>query len=221
VFTVVVVGGGLFFVFRMLAGLTRGEKERQRLLQTGVPAHARVLQVSMGGMTVTTGVHRQLQLNLSIEVHRPGAPPYPAQITSLVSELQLPQVQPGAWLAVRVDPVNAQGIAIEALGVPPPGMAPQPGAGMGVPMGTPMTGFQIPMGAKIGMGVALVAAAIGIAAASMGTIRDLGGPSETCKKATACCRKTTGSSPACDNFMHVPGSVSEQVCGDAAKAYCK
>ena len=219
--TIVAVAGGVAYVLRTLASLSREEKERQRLLQVGQPAHARILQVSMGGMTITTGVHRQLQVHLSVEVQRPGTPPYPAQITTLVSELHIPQVQPGAWLAVRIDPASPQSMAIEALGVPAPGSAPPAGPGAGgypFRMGTPATGFQIPTSAKIGIAVALLGAAVGIGGAVMGSMNHITGPSDACKRATACCKKVTGSSPACDNFVKVS---DDTVCENAAKGYCR
>jgi hypothetical protein len=220
VIVIVAVAGALIFAFRALGSLTGAEKERQRLLRIGLPAHARILGLTMGNMTVTTGVHRQLQVHISVEVHRSGAPPYPARITGLISELQIPLVQPGAWLGVRIDPANPENLGIEALRVPPPGAAPQPGMGMPIQMGgTPMTGFQVPLGAKIGIAAAILGAAVGIGGAVMGSIGSLTGPSDTCKKATACCRKVSGSSPACDNYVRVSGPTSEQVCGNALKGY--
>ncbi|MBI4700912.1 MAG: hypothetical protein HY744_07075 [Deltaproteobacteria bacterium] len=138
VITVVVVVGAFFTIFRVFGRLAGGEAARRRLLQIGRPAHARVLQVQMGSMTVTTGVNRQLELHLQLEVHFPGAAPYVAQLTSLVSELQIPQVQPGSWLGVRVDPANPHAMAIEATGLPPPAF---PGAAATPGQAAPPGGF--------------------------------------------------------------------------------
>jgi hypothetical protein len=255
VMTIVVVVGSLFFVFRMLAGLGQAEKNRQRLLQVGVPAHARVLGVQMGGMTVSVGVNRQLQLVIGLEVHRPGAAPYNAQLTTLVSELQIPQVQPGAWLAVRIDPANPSDMAIEALGVGPPGAAPAaaaamagaPGAMPGPPQGmvgaqlgtpvAPMGGFRLPMGAKIGLGVGVIGALVGIGAAvnalvltndvlggstgsgSTGSASgSTGSTSDVCKKAAQCCKKVSGTaSAACDNWTRA--GMMDVACQEALKGY--
>ena len=287
IITIVVVGGAMFTVFRVIGGLTRGQAERERLLRTGLPARARVLGVQMGGMTVTVGGLRSLQLQIAAEIHVQGRPPYPAQITSLVSELQIPQVQPGLWMAVRIDPMNPQSMAIEATGVGAPGTpgpgapvagAPMgaspgfaaapgyggmgagpgipaapgggfggapgggfggapgagfggaPGAGFGgapggfAPMGTPVTGFKFPLGAKIGLGVGLAGAVIGIGAAVMATgwSAGIGGPSDECKRAAACCRKMAGSSPAasnCDNYLKTTGPIADKVCSETLKGY--
>jgi hypothetical protein len=116
-----VLGATLFFVSRLLRSMAKVEKERQLLLQTGVQARARVVELQMGTMTMTSGVNRRLELALTVEVHRSGMAPYSAQFKSMVSELHIPQVQPGAWLGVRVDPANPGRMAIEAMGVGPPG----------------------------------------------------------------------------------------------------
>ncbi len=161
-FAIVMTVGAFFVVYRVISSLSRGEKERQRLLQSGVQAQARILNVQMGSMTVTTGVNRQLQLQLAVEVHRPGAAPYQAQFATMVSELQIPQVQPGAWMGVRVDPANPQNMAIEALGIPPPGTpgAPPYGAPPGMPGANPYA-------APVGIG----APAAGMGMAPMGGFR--------------------------------------------------
>jgi hypothetical protein len=138
VICVVVCAPAIFVVVAVLRNLGKADATRRRLLQTGAQAHARVLQIQMGGMTVTTGVNRQLQLQIAAEVHRPGTAPYAAQFTAMVSELQIPMVQPGSWLAVRVDPSNPTSIAIEAMNVAPPPQATASGGGQAPsPYGSP------------------------------------------------------------------------------------
>ena len=175
VICVVVFAPAIFLVVSVLRNLGKADATRRRLLQTGVPAQARVLQIQMGGMTVTTGVNRQLQLQIAAMVHRPGTAPYAANFTAMVSELQIPMVQPGSWLAVRVDPSNPNSIAIEAMGVAPPAdagagpaaQAPSP-YGAPVPYGapaayTPTAGYGTPpaAGGPPGPGFAPPAAAYG------------------------------------------------------------
>lgn len=242
-FAIVMTVGAFFVVYRVISSLSRGEKERQRLLQSGVQAQARILNVQMGSMTVTTGVNRQLQLQLAVEVHRPGAAPYQAQFATMVSELQIPQVQPGAWMGVRVDPANPQNMAIEALGIPPPGTpgAPPYGAPPGMPganpyaapvgigapaagMGmAPMGGFRLGTGARIGLAVGLLGAVVGLGAAvmAMGWVSGVGGPSAVCKHAAACCRKVGGSASSCDNLTKQSGPVADTVCEESLKGFRK
>jgi hypothetical protein len=106
----------ILFFFKGMAGTARTE---QRLLATGLPGQARVLGMQHGGMTVTIGAHRHISLLLSLEVHLPGRPPYVAQCQKTISELMIASLQPGAWLAVRIDPGNPMNLAIAGPGSPP------------------------------------------------------------------------------------------------------
>jgi hypothetical protein len=110
--TVLAVGGSLWFVIRLMGGMNKDAKERERLLREGIQASARLMAVQMGGMTVTVGAHRHLQLQLQLEVTLQGRPPYPAHLTTMVSELQIPQLQPGAMLTVRIDRNDPMKIAL-------------------------------------------------------------------------------------------------------------
>jgi hypothetical protein len=230
---IVLVVGSLVGVFRTLAGLSAGEKQRQELLRTGRQAEARVRAVRMGGMSVTTGAHRQLELGLTVEVHARGAEPYTAEITSLVSELQIPLVQPGAWIAVRVHPDKPALMAIEAMGITPSlgeapptqlsGVAPPPPPPAAVPV-APMGGFRMPLGAKIGLAIGLVGAVVGITVAivAVSWTTGAGGPSDACKRAAACCRRAAGksaSASSCGNFTSQTGPIADRACEESVKAF--
>ncbi len=106
----------LLVLRRVFGGISKQRAENERLLRVGIPTPARILSLQMGGMTITTGVHRHLQLVLQLEVQAPGRPVYAAALTTMVSELQLPQLQPGAMVQVRVDPANPTAMALEAVG---------------------------------------------------------------------------------------------------------
>ena len=112
VITLVVVGGVFFLLYRVFGGLKRANQERERLLREGVQASARVLSVQMGGMTMTVGVHRHLQLQIGLEVQPAGQPPYQTTLTTMISELQIPQIQPGVVLTVRFDPRDPSKVAL-------------------------------------------------------------------------------------------------------------
>ena len=127
VVVIVIVFGSFLPFIPMMLRLFRGNPDTQRILTTGIPARAMILQVQMGSMTVTVGVQRNLQLQITALVHPPNGQPYQVMVTDMISELQVPQVQPGAWMQVRIDPMNPQKVAIEATGVQPgamPGQAP-------------------------------------------------------------------------------------------------
>lgn len=187
--TVIVVGGVFFTLYKVFGGLKKANEERARLLREGVQATARVLNVQMGGMTMTVGVHRHLQLVIGLEVQPPGLAPYQAQLTTMVSELQIPQIQPGVTLTVRYDRSNPMKLALEGVGgAAPQGQPAAPGyghaQGYGQPAGVPgyggvpqqvpqhaagMVPVQgmpgMPKGAKIGLVIGLISAVVGVGVA--------------------------------------------------------
>jgi hypothetical protein len=105
-----------FVLYKVFAGVGAQNAQNQRLLQFGIPAQGRVLSLSMGGMTMSVGVSRQLQVNVGVEVHRQGMPPYNAMMTTMVSELYIPSIQPGMWVQLRVDPMNPNLMTIAGVG---------------------------------------------------------------------------------------------------------
>lgn len=224
VVTVLVVGGVLFGVVKMLGGMNKAAAEQQRLLREGIQAGARLHAVQMGGMTMTVGVHRHLQLVLQLEVQPPGRPPYPATLTTMVSELQVPQLQPGAQLTVRIDPMNPMNIALESAGAPAPapayGAAPGMAPGFGPPGAVPgyrapapgygapgMVAFgpgpTVPAGAKVGLWIGIGGAVVGVLVAVVVVLVNvvgvgLGEASEgddVCAQAIRCCEVATASTP--------------------------
>lgn len=98
----------LFFVFRMLAGISRGAKQTQQLLTTGVPAQARILQLGETGMYVNNNP----AIDILLEVHPQDRPPYQVQTRMIVSMIRLPSIQPGNIVPVRYDPADPTKVAI-------------------------------------------------------------------------------------------------------------
>lgn len=139
--TVIVVGGAFFTIFKVFGGMKKQSQERERLLREGIQATARVLSVQMGGMTMTVGVHRHLQLVVGLEVYPAGQAPYQAQMTTMVSELQIPQIQPGVTLTVRYDQNNPMKLALEGVGSAGAQPAGAPGYGHAPGYGGPGPGY--------------------------------------------------------------------------------
>lgn len=107
-FTLVVMAGVAFVMWKVFGGLMKQSQERQRLLSTGIPAMGRVLQLADTGMLVNNNP----QVRIMVEVQMPGRPPYQAETTMIVSMLAIPRVQPGAMVNLRVDQMNPQNVAI-------------------------------------------------------------------------------------------------------------
>lgn len=187
--TLAVILPMMLIMRRVFGGLSRQNAETQRLLQVGIPASARILGTRMGGMTMTVNAHRHLQLVIQLQVHPTGRPPYQTQLTTLVSELQVPQLQPGAMVQVRIDPANPNKLALEAVGMPgaAPGMAAPGMAGHAAPQAAvprmqygaaprqqygaspgaapgmiPVQPVTMPAGAKVGMVMGILGALVAV-----------------------------------------------------------
>ena len=86
-----------------------------QLLATGILGRGLILGVQASGTTVQMGgglVERKCTFTL--EVTLDNTPPYQAVCSQRISEIYLPQFQPGSTLvAVRVDPANPANVAID------------------------------------------------------------------------------------------------------------
>jgi len=80
--------------------IMKKRKARNRLMQAGVPAQAKILQIWQTGMMINNNP----QVGMLLEVHREGQEPYQAQMTQVVPMIRLASIQPGNVLEVRVDP---------------------------------------------------------------------------------------------------------------------
>lgn len=93
----------------LMTNLAAGAQERNALLASGAFGQARVLGVQGTG----TLVNHDPQVVLDLEVSpSPGAQTFLARCTSIVSQIQIPQVQPGCVVPVRFDPMNPTRIAL-------------------------------------------------------------------------------------------------------------
>jgi hypothetical protein len=94
---------------RLIGQLADQSTERNQLLAQGAPGSARVISLEGTG----TLVNNAPQVVIGLEVHpSAGGAPFLARCVSLVSQLQIPQVQPGCMVPVRFDPSNVSRIAL-------------------------------------------------------------------------------------------------------------
>lgn len=187
---------GIVFVVWVKGGNIKQRIDNRRLRKVGVPASGHILSVRMGAMRVRIGIHRYLQLVLEVEVHFAGRPPYEAQVKVLVSELQIPQIQPGATVQVRVDPANPAKLMVEAVG------------------GAPLHGPSMSLGGKVFFGVVTLAAITVALVNGFGVgISDVPDTSTVCGRAMACCQtvaRTPSARENCRNFGKI--GVPEEAC---------
>lgn len=91
----------------VIARLRKGRR-KQRLEQHGVPAVIRILQVSQTNVRIND---RPL-LSIEMEVHPETMSPYQMTKQLAVSEIMIPQLQPGNTLSGIVDPEDPENIDI-------------------------------------------------------------------------------------------------------------
>jgi hypothetical protein len=103
----------MVLVFRWLGKM--GAKN-QALMNNGVAAQARVVQMGPTGLTINDAP----QMNVVLEVHPPPQPgyrgaaaPFMATVQALVPIYAMGRVQPGAMLPVKFDPMNPMNVAID------------------------------------------------------------------------------------------------------------
>jgi hypothetical protein len=101
----VIIIGVVAFAF----GNVLGSQARQRALQkTGVRAEATITGLEETGLTVNR-IYPVVKIML--EVRPPGGQPYQVKLRTMVSRLDIPQIQPGKVVAVVYDPENPSNVA--------------------------------------------------------------------------------------------------------------
>ena len=151
---VVITIATIVVMVKVFGGLHGAAKERNHLLQHGAAASGQIASVQQTG----TYLNNQPQCIIQVQVYPQGGQPYTAQVTQVLSMVEIPQYQPGTQVQVRYDPQNPQRVAIMpkppammAPGAPPPGYGAPPQGGFGAPPpGQPMAGGMAPMGAPPG-----------------------------------------------------------------------
>lgn len=98
----------IFFVYRTVFGKIN---QSNKLLSTGAPAQALVMQLADTGVRVNDNP----QVKLVLEVHPIGQPPYQVETTAFVSMLKLAQIQPGQTVNVRYDPADPSKVALALM----------------------------------------------------------------------------------------------------------
>ena len=106
-----------------------GDADKE-LIAGGILARGEIVSVTPEGTTIQYAnqlVKRRCTVGLTVYID--GKPPYAAQATQLIHEVAIPQMQqPGAVVAVRVDPANPARVAIDfASAVPTVTLTASPG----------------------------------------------------------------------------------------------
>lgn len=93
----------------LLNSLANNAQQEQQLMATGEPAQARVVAVQGTGVLVNYNP----QVRMQLEVYpASGRPPFQTECTTIIPQLAIPRVQPGATLQIRFDPTNPARVAV-------------------------------------------------------------------------------------------------------------
>jgi hypothetical protein len=95
-----------FFALRWTLG---PEVARRKLLEKGEPAEATILKVTDTGVTMN---NIYPVVNALLEVRPQGRPPYQVETRMIVNRVDIPQVQPGTVVPVKIDPRNQKRVAV-------------------------------------------------------------------------------------------------------------
>jgi hypothetical protein len=96
---------------QMVQGLQQADADSQRLMTTGTVATGIVKAIRDTGTMVN--MHPQIELDLDVTI--PGQPAYPVTTRQVVSPVNIPAIQPGNPVSLRVDPMDINRVLI--LGV--------------------------------------------------------------------------------------------------------
>jgi len=95
-----------YYVFKWTLG---PEVARRKLLESGEPAVATILKVTDSGVTMNN-IYPVVKVLL--EVRPQGRPPYQVETRMILSRVDIPQVQPGTVVPVKIDPRNPKRVAV-------------------------------------------------------------------------------------------------------------
>jgi hypothetical protein len=109
-----VVGGFIFYeiFFGASAPFRREIRDTKRILATGRPAKAVVKTISESSLGATVTVNDQPYLNLTLEIHDGYSDPYVVSFDTVVPRTEIPRVQPGDEIAVKVDSNDPEKVTV-------------------------------------------------------------------------------------------------------------
>lgn len=117
-----VLFGGMFYLFYRL--FFKPLINASRLMKTGLPGRARILEVRDTGVTINNNP----QVKLILEVRDNLGQRYNTECRVLVSRINPAAYQPGMEVAVKIDPKNQKNVVIDLTGGTPASAAGTPAA---------------------------------------------------------------------------------------------
>lgn len=107
----IIVVASILIGFIPVFAIMRNAGKNRKLLQTGVPAPATILQIWDTGVTINDNP----QVGFLLQVQPPQEAPFQAEARFTVSRLQIPMFQPGAMVQVHYDPADRRKVMVSAV----------------------------------------------------------------------------------------------------------
>ena len=108
---IIAIGISLAFFVPFIMRMVRNSQVNSQVMKTGVDATATIVSTWDTG----TRINDDPQVGMRLQVQPPNGAPFMADVTKVVSIIQLAQVQPGAQLNVKYDPANPTHVAIVSI----------------------------------------------------------------------------------------------------------
>jgi hypothetical protein len=109
VVTVVSVASPIAIMVVVFGMLAKNKKKRDAVLSQGETANALVLKIWQTGLTVNDNP----QVGILLQVEPQGRQPYQAQIDPIVPIIQLPRIQPGLRVPVKIDRMQPLSVVLD------------------------------------------------------------------------------------------------------------
>lgn len=108
---IVIMAMVLFVTWKIFSSVGATGKERNRLMREGVAAQATIMNIWETGLYV----NNRPMIGILLEVISQDGRRFQAETKMIISQLQIPQFQPGTRVAVKVDPTDFTKIAIAGV----------------------------------------------------------------------------------------------------------
>jgi hypothetical protein len=117
IFIVLAVCGGIVLSIALTIGITifvrrlitKTVGPNRSVLQNGIPAKAKIMGVQQTGVML----NNQPQILFDLEVHPPRGMPYRAQTKAVIPMVNIPQLQPGIEVPVKIHPTDANQVVLD------------------------------------------------------------------------------------------------------------
>jgi hypothetical protein len=96
-------------VTRMIRASAAMRAERKRVWRDGVPTTARIVNIGTKG----GGINDNPMIDFELDVAQSDERPHRVRVSTIVSKLAIPRVQPGCEIAVRLDPRDPSNLVID------------------------------------------------------------------------------------------------------------